>query len=86
MSDTTSEAPASMKLRARDEVPDRYKWDLTRIYPDWATWKAAYDELSTKVDAFAALRRVPARWRCAELQCEALERALTYAADARASR
>jgi oligoendopeptidase F len=51
-----AEPPAPKTLRTRDEVPDRYKWDLTRIFPDHAAWKAAYDELSAKVDAFAALR------------------------------
>ena len=44
---------------------------------------AGPDERLGDLRAFAALRRVPARWRCAELPWEALERAL---ADARASR
>ena len=32
----------------RDSIPDKYKWDLSHIYPDWETWErdlAKYDSL-----------------------------------------
>ena len=30
----TAEAPAAPSLRERDQIPDRFKWDLTKIYSD----------------------------------------------------
>ena len=41
----TAEAPAAPALRERSEIPDRFKWNLTHIFPSWDAWKAAYDEL-----------------------------------------
>jgi oligoendopeptidase F len=43
-------------LRARDQVPDRFKWNLAHIYPDWDAWQAAYDVLDAKIAAYAALQ------------------------------
>jgi oligoendopeptidase F len=40
----------------RDEIDDRYKWNLTDIYPDWETWEADLQLLEKKMDDFAALR------------------------------
>ena len=37
-------------------IPDRFKWNLKNIFPDWDAWQAAYDELDRKIDAFAALQ------------------------------
>jgi oligoendopeptidase F len=48
-----STAPA---FTSRAEIPDRYKWSLTRIFPDWDAWRAAYDELARKSTDYAALR------------------------------
>ena len=39
----------------RDEIPDKYKWDLNDIYPDWETWEAGLAELETLMDDYAAL-------------------------------
>jgi oligoendopeptidase F len=50
-----AEAPAAPALRERDQIPDRYKWDLTKIFPDWQAWQAAYEELDRKIAAFASL-------------------------------
>ncbi len=52
----TSETFASTDLRDRAEIPDRFKWDLTRIYPDWHAWEAAYAELDANIAAFAELQ------------------------------
>jgi oligoendopeptidase F len=49
----TASAPS---LRARDDVPARFKWNLTHIFADWQAWQAAYDELQAKIAAFAACR------------------------------
>jgi oligoendopeptidase F len=51
----TVEAP-SRKLRTRGEIPDRHKWDLTDIFPDWDAWKASLAELDHQIDAYAALQ------------------------------
>jgi oligoendopeptidase F len=50
------EAPATSALRQRDEIPDRFKWDLSHIFPDWNAWQAAYDELDARIAAFASLQ------------------------------
>ena len=51
-----AEAPAAPALRDRDEIPDRFKWNLRNIFPDWDEWQRAYDELDQKIGAFAALQ------------------------------
>jgi oligoendopeptidase F len=51
-----AEAPAAPVLRDRADIPGRFKWDLTHIFADWAAWQAAYAELDSKIDAFAALQ------------------------------
>jgi oligoendopeptidase F len=51
-----AEASAAPSLRERDQIADRFKWDLTKIYPDWDAWHAAFVELDRKIDEFAALR------------------------------
>ncbi len=40
----------------RDEIPDKYKWDLTDIYPDWETWEAGLAQLEKLMDEYAALK------------------------------
>jgi oligoendopeptidase F len=56
-----AEASAAPSLRERDQIADRFKWDLTKIYPDWNAWHEAYGELDRKIDEFAALRGSLAR-------------------------
>ena len=41
---------------SRAAVPPRFKWDLTRIFPDDAAWRAALDTLVSVIDRYAALR------------------------------
>lgn len=55
----TSSSPAgapAAALRDRDGIPDCFKWDLTKIYPDWDAWQAAYRMLDEKLTAFAGLQ------------------------------
>ena len=33
-------APAQ---RTRDQIEDRFKWNLTHIFPDWDAWQRGYD-------------------------------------------
>jgi oligoendopeptidase F len=56
-----AEAPAAPALRERDAIPDRFKWDLTHIFPDWTAWDAAYEDLDRKIAAFAGLQGTLAR-------------------------
>jgi oligoendopeptidase F len=56
-----AEAPAAPPLRERRDIPDRFKWNLNHIFPDWEAWQRAYDELDRKIDAYAALQGTLAR-------------------------
>ena len=47
---------AAPGLRDRSEIPDRYKWNLTDIFPGWDEWRQAYQELEIKIGAYAALQ------------------------------
>jgi oligoendopeptidase F len=49
-------ATAAPTLRDRNEIPDRFKWNLGHIFPGWPAWQAAFEELDTKIDAYAALQ------------------------------
>jgi len=51
-----TEAPAAPPLRDRDAIPEQFKWSLVDIFPDWKAWQAAYDDLETKIGAYAALQ------------------------------
>jgi oligoendopeptidase F len=51
-----AEAPAAPPLRDRAEIPERFKWNLQHIFPDWDAWQQAYGELDRKIEAFAALK------------------------------
>ena len=50
------ETAAAPQLRDRDAIPDRFKWNLMHIFPSWEAWKVAYDELDTKIGAYATLQ------------------------------
>ena len=51
-----TEAPAAPALRERDDIPDRFKWDLTKIFADWHEWQVAYDELARNIELFGGLQ------------------------------
>jgi oligoendopeptidase F len=50
-----AEAPTST-LRSRDEIADRFKWDLNTIFTDWEAWQAAHDLLERRIEAFGRLQ------------------------------
>ncbi len=54
--ETPAEAPAAPSLRDRDQIADRFKWNLSNIFSDWDAWQAAYADLDVKIAAFAALQ------------------------------
>src|SRR5262245_26245861 len=55
-SPTGAAVPEGTGLRERHEIPDRFKWDLTHIFPDWEGWQAAVETLDARIAAFAALQ------------------------------
>jgi len=55
-SPATADATAAPYLRERADIPDRFKWNLTHIFPDWPAWQTAFAELETKIAAYAALQ------------------------------
>lgn len=44
------------QTRERAKIADRYKWDLSAIYPSWDAWDGAYVRLGALVSAFASRR------------------------------
>jgi oligoendopeptidase F len=48
--------PEPGTLLSREEIPDKYKWDLGSICRDWNEWMAAYERLEAAVDAFRAFQ------------------------------
>ena len=55
-SDVATPEPPQLRSRRRDEVPDRFKWSLADIFPDWQAWEAAYRELEAGIARYAALK------------------------------
>ena len=49
-------APATLAPSERQAIPERFKWDLTKIFPDWSAWERAYEQLDRKTASFAALQ------------------------------
>ena len=41
-------------IRKRADIEDRYKWDLTHIYPSDRAWKKAYDKAMKDIARIAA--------------------------------
>ena len=51
-----AEAPAAPSQRTRDQIEDRFKWNLSHIFADWDAWQRGYDELDRKIAEYAALQ------------------------------
>lgn len=47
-------SPAAPRERA--EIPEKYRWNLTELFPSDAAWKAARDDLARKIPSLAAHR------------------------------
>ncbi len=43
-------------LRAREEIDERYRWELADIFPDRAAWEAACGELERRIEEVVALK------------------------------
>src|SRR5262245_20367589 len=44
------------RSRRREEIPDRFKWNLDDIFHTWDEWQAAYKRLEAGIDRYAALK------------------------------
>ena len=42
--------------RNRAEIPAKYKWDFSAIYPNWEAWEASAKDMEAKMDAFSAMK------------------------------
>jgi oligoendopeptidase F len=51
---STVEPPT--RSRRRDDIPERFKWNLSDIFQTWDEWEAAYKKIETGVDRYAALK------------------------------
>jgi len=51
-----AEAPAAPVQRSRDQIEDRFKWNLSHIFADWDAWQRGYDELDGKIAEYASLQ------------------------------
>ena len=47
---------SAAQQRERNSVPDRYKWDLSQIYPSDQAWRAAKDKLAGELPAIRAFK------------------------------
>jgi oligoendopeptidase F len=55
-SDLAAAEPPTTRSRARDQIADRYKWNLSDIFPDWAAWDDGYARLEQGIDRYATLK------------------------------
>jgi oligoendopeptidase F len=55
-SDVAAPEPPQTRSRRREEIPDRFKWNLGDIFPDWETWEAAYKQLEAGIARYAAFK------------------------------
>jgi oligoendopeptidase F len=54
--DVTTPEPPTTRSRRRDEIADRFKWNLNDIFPNWEEWEAAYKRLEAGIERYAALK------------------------------
>jgi oligoendopeptidase F len=54
-SDSSTVEPAA-RSRRREEVPDRFKWNLSDIFQTWDQWEEAYGKIEAGIDRYAALK------------------------------
>ena len=55
-SDVATPEPPAIRSRRREDIPERFKWNLDDIFPDWNSWEAAYKQLDAGIDRYAALK------------------------------
>ncbi|HEY7500201.1 MAG TPA: oligoendopeptidase F [Vicinamibacterales bacterium] len=55
-SDLAAAEPPTTRSRRREEIADRYKWNLSDIFPDWDAWETGYKRLEGGIEKYAALK------------------------------
>lgn len=55
-SDVATPEPPQVRTRRRDQVPERFKWNLADIFPDWTAWEAGYKQLESGIERYASLK------------------------------
>jgi oligoendopeptidase F len=53
--DSSTVEPAA-RSRRREEIPDRFKWNLSDIFQAWEEWEAAYGKIEAGIERYAALK------------------------------
>ncbi len=48
--------PVWAQQRDRASIPEKYRWDLTQIYPSTAAWRSAKEQLERDIPSIRALR------------------------------
>jgi oligoendopeptidase F len=54
-SDVATPEPAQ-RTRKREQIPERFKWNLKDIFVSWDDWEAAYKKLEAGIGRYAALK------------------------------
>ncbi len=49
-------AEAGTAYRSRDEIPAKYKWDVSDIFDSWEAWEEACKQFEAKIDEMAGLK------------------------------
>jgi oligoendopeptidase F len=47
---------AKPETRNRAEIPEAYKWDVSKIYPNWEAWEADLNSVQALVDQYVAFK------------------------------
>ena len=55
-SDAATAEPPATRRRRRDEIADRYKWNLDDIFASWDAWEVAYKQFEAGIGRFAAFK------------------------------
>ena len=55
-SETLTQEPPQARSRRREDIPDRFKWNLNDIFENWEAWEAAYKRLESGIDRYAAFK------------------------------
>ena len=55
-SDVATPEPPTIRSRRREEIPDRFKWNLNDIFTGWNEWENAYKRLESGIARYAALK------------------------------
>ena len=55
-SDIATPEPPTTRSGQREEIAERFKWNLEDIFPNWEEWDSAYKRLESGIDRYAALK------------------------------